>query len=92
MVNKNYLDKVVDHMVRNTKIDYDKGEIIFPFTTLSTPFLSYSFLLLPSSLTSLYPTSVTLSFIKYCKKHFGLTEEEIDYVYHSYVKIIRDKI
>ena len=84
MENK-YIDKVLEHLVSRTKIDYDKGEIIFPFTTRSTPF-SLSFFSPPFSF------HLSNSFIKYCGDQFGLTEEEIDYVYHRYVKIIEDKI
>lgn len=84
MENKRYLDKVVDHMVRGTKVDYDEGEIIFPFTTRSTPF-SLSYFL------SFNSFNYSLPFIKYCGDQFGLTEEEIDYVYDRYVKIIEDK-
>ena len=76
MENKKYLDKVLDYIVSRTKVDYDKGEIIFPFTNLSTPFILNSF----------------LPFVKYCNGQFGLTEEEIEYVYHRYVEIIEDKI
>ena len=86
MNDKKYLDKVLEHIVNRTKVDYDKGEIIFPFTTRSTPFSLSSFPLLLHSL------PFSLPFIKYCGDQFGLTEEEIDYVYHRYVKIIEDKI
>ena len=87
MNDKKYIDKVIENLVSRTKIDYDKGEIIFPFTTRSTPF-SFSFFL--SYLTSY--SSFSLPFIKYCGDQFGLTEEEIEYVYHRYVNIIEDKI
>ena len=87
MNDKKYLDKVIEHLVSRTKIDYDKGEIIFPFTTRSTPF-SFSFFL--SLLTT--PFSFSLPFIKYCNSQCGLTEDETEYVYHRYVNIIEEKI
>ena len=99
MENKNYLDKVLDYIVSRTKIDYDKGEIIFPFTTRATP---YPFLSSTSPLSRLTTASSSLSFlrsfpfslpfVKYCNGQFGLTEEEIEYVWKEYVEIIEDKI
>jgi hypothetical protein len=86
MENKKYIDKVLEHIVNRTKVDYDKGEIIFPFTTRSTPFSLSSFLSFYRSL------PFSLPFVKYCNSQFGLTEEEIEYVYHRYVKIIKEKI
>jgi len=86
MENKKYIDKVLEHIVNRTKVDYDKGEIIFPFTTSTNPFGLYSFLSFYRSL------PFSLPFVKYCNSQFGLTEEEIEYVYHRYVKIIKEKI
>ena len=98
-MNKKYLDKVLDYIVSRTKIDYDKGEIIFPFTTRATP---YPFLSSTSPLSRLTTASSSLSFlrsfpfslpfVKYCNGQFGLTEEEIEYVYYRYKKIINNKI
>ena len=86
MENKKYLDKVLDYLVSRTKIDYDKGEIIFPFTNSAAPFGLSAFIYF-------YRTPpFSLPFVKYCNRQFGLTEEEIKYVYHRYVKIIEDKI
>ena len=84
MDSKKYIDRVLDHLVNRTKIDYDKGEIIFPFTTNSTRF---SFSLSPSVFSFLL-----FPFIEYCKKQFGLTPEEIKYVFEQYREIIKDKI
>ena len=84
MDNKKYLNKVLDHLVRRTKIDYDKGEIIFPFTTNSSRFFLASSPHLLSFL--LFP------FIEYSVNHFGLTPDEVDNVFKQYKKIIEDKI
>ena len=83
---KKYIDKVLERIVSRTKVDYDKGEIIFPFTNLSTPYSLSSFLHFYRTL------PFSLPFVKYCNGQFGLTEEEIEYVYHRYVEIIEDKI
>ena len=84
MDSKKYIDKVLGYMVNKTKIDYDKYEIIFPFTTDST---SFSFSLSPDIFSFLICT-----FIEYCKKQFGLTNDEIKYVFKQYKEIIIDKI
>ena len=83
---KKFLDKVLEHIVNRTKVDYDKGEITFPFDADINPFGL-------SSLRSnfLYSPYFSLPFVKYCINTFGLTEDEIEYVYHRYVKIIKDK-
>ena len=83
MENKRYLDKVLGHMVKGTKIDYKGETMVFPFTTNPTRFSTttphvLSFLLFP--------------FIEYCKRHFGLTSDEVDYVYLRYLEIIKNKI
>ena len=85
MDNKKYIDKVIEHLVRSTKIDYEKELIVFP--PLSSPFNS----------TLLYITSKNTPtcpgfFSSYSKNTFGLTKEEINYVYIQWRAIMRDKI
>ena len=99
MKDKKYLDKVIGYLVRGTKIDYDKDEIIFPFTTRATPVSLGPPLPLPSPpplprplLSFLRSFPFSLPFVKYCNGQFGLTEEEIEYVYYRYKKIINNKI
>lgn len=81
-----YLDKVVEFLVRDTRIDYDKDEIQYPFPFLLPP--SHSLLLL------LHPSYSIFSspFSKYCKNVYGLTEDEVKYVWNQYKDIILDKI
>lgn len=84
-----YLDKVVEFLVRGTKIDYDKEEIQFPFPfSLSSP-VPFSFI---SRLLSLFSVPLSSSFPKYCKSVYGLTEDEVKYVWKEYKDIITDKI
>ena len=82
MDNKKYLDKVLDHMVRGTKIDYENGRVSPPSCPYQFP-LPYHPLSLPS-----YFCFVS----DYCGNQFGLTDEEIDYVWEEYREIIEDKI
>ena len=71
-----FLDKVIDQIVSETTIDYDKGRIYTPF---------------PSSF-KFFISSYLLSFIKHCEDVYGLNEQEIDYVWNEYKDIINDKI
>ena len=88
MDDKKYLDKVLDYIISRTKIDYDKEEITFPFTTQPThQFYYHSVFLIDFE-----RTIFSLPFVKYCNRQFGLTEEEIEYVYRRYVEIIEEKI
>ena len=88
-----YLDKVVEFLVRGTKIDYDKDEIQFPFfpSHLFHPLFPplFSSVLLPSFNSDRFQT---LDFSDYCKNIYGLTDKEIEYVWNQYRTIILDKI
>ncbi len=77
MENKKYLDKVLDFYVRNTIIDFDDSTIYTPFID-KIKFASYAF--------------GDLMFGYYGEKHFGLTEDEIDYLWRKYTSIIKEKI
>jgi len=91
MDNKKYLDKVIGSLVRSTRIDYEKERIHFSFFSYPSLFTS---ILHNKSVPSIhYSYSSLLSkFSKYCKNTFGLTEDEIDYVWKEYVEIIKEKI
>lgn len=73
-----YLDRVVEFLVRDTRIDYGEQRIDFPF-------YSPLFLYVPESLR--LPTK----FPNYCRNTYGLTDEEIDYVSNEYRNIIINK-
>ncbi len=92
MENKKYLDKVLEHLIRGTKIDYGEENIFFPFSIGSFPISFF----LPSpyhSLSWLFsPNSPGSNFSIHCRDQFGLTEEEIKYVWKEYRSIIKDKI
>ena len=87
MENKKYLDKVLEHLVRGTQIDYENHLIyssspLFFFSNTTPPFYSFSYF-------RLFPSE---TFNSHCRNTFGLTEEEIDYVWEQYKKIIKEKI
>ena len=94
MENKIYLDKVVEFLVRDTKIDHVKRGIQYPYLShLSPPHKpSYRGLgMRPSNI--FYLTQfISPSFSKYCKDVYGLTEDEIKYIWGEFITIIKDKI
>ena len=81
-----YLDKVIEYLLRDTKIDFKNEKITTPssfsfyFSSLFSPILSPPLYHLLSS------------FSKYCKEVYGLTEQEIEYVWKEYKSIIKIKI
>ena len=95
-MDKKFLNKVVDQIVYETIMDYEKGEIQFPFTvhplsrrtviSFSSPFLPH-FLFSPS-LSSFFFSS----FSKHCRDIYGLNDNEIEYVWKEYIQIIKDKL
>jgi hypothetical protein len=80
-MDKKFLDKVVDQIVSETKIDYDRKVIETPFTSpSSSPFSPFA------TFSSLPPFSF------HCKTVYGLKGIEVEYVWKEYIKIIKDKI
>lgn len=102
MENKKYLDKVVESLVRGTKIDYEKGSIKTPYDEVYTTDL----VSLPSGSLKLisivffdsadvHTMSSRRKFFKvvdYCVNQFGLTVDEVEYVWEEYRNIINEKI
>ena len=88
-----YLDKVIEYLLRDTKIDYKNEKITTPF-----PLSSFSLLLPPflSSFVFFFPLLsfpiLPVSFSSYSKVTYGLTEQEIEYVWKEYKSIIKIKI
>ena len=78
-----FLNKVVDQIVRETRIDYDMEEIQFPFL----PLLALDLIILANLSTQPPPP-----FSKHCRDIYGLNEEETIYVWKEYREIVKDKI
>lgn len=93
-----YLDKIVDFLVDDAIIDYKRKKINFPFINPHLPpplttahlFFPNSSFWLPS-ISSPYPDFIRF-FSRYCIDTYGLTEDEIDYVWQKVSKILLDKI
>ena len=78
-MNKKFLDKVLDQIVSETRIDYDRKVIVTP---LPGPPLFF-----PLSFPPLSP----LIFTKHCRGVYGLNDDEVKYVWDEYKKIILNK-
>ena len=80
-MDKKFLHKVIDQLVRETTIDYDEERFLPPFSIPSSwfsPFLPHYFL---------HP-----SFIIHCREVYGLNKEETGYVWDKYILLIKDKL
>ena len=77
-----FLNKVIDQLVSETRIDYDMEEIQFPFS-FSLFFTLFHF---PSRLL------LFRLFTKHCRDVYGLNVQEISYVWDEYRETIIDKI
>ena len=80
-----FLNKVLDQLVRETMIDYDRGVVESPFFSF---IWVYNFLNHRSS-SSLF---FLPSFVDHCKGVYGLNDDEIEYVWEEYRETIIDKI
>lgn len=85
-----FLEKVVNRLVKDTIITYDKGEgddiVITPFPSVDGYFTKFWFT--RKSIGSRMP-----SFKSYIEYTYGVTDtEEINYIYSSYESIILDKL
>jgi hypothetical protein len=87
-----YLDKVVDFLVKDTKVDYEEREIFFPFTQKiatrrntdnSTPFHKILF-----HKDSVIPIG---GFMEYIEEIYGITYiKDVSYVWGKYKDIMRN--
>jgi hypothetical protein len=81
-----YYNYVLNDLVSKTEIDYDNERVYTPF---SSPLSHPSFFSFYLSLTSfLYLSPIS----HHCKVVYGLTDEEVFYVWDQFRKIIKDKI
>ncbi len=88
-MDKKFLNKVVDQIVRETRIDYDMGEIQFPFSPYPFPTLNPSY---SPSFPPYFPLSFYSEYSNHCRDVYGLNNEESKYVWEEYKRIIKDKI
>ena len=84
-MDKKFLNKVLDQIVNETTIDYEKGEIQIPFSDISID-IPHSLLL---HHLDFHP--FLFLFSDHCKNVYGLNKEETEYVWEEYKNIIIDK-
>jgi len=89
-MDKKYLNKVLDQLVGETTIDYDKERLYTPFPI--SLYSKSSFLTSFSSFSYLSPLFPPHFFSKHCEGVYGLNDDEIKYIWNEYKKIIKDKI
>ena len=93
MKDKKYIDKVIEHLVKGTKIDYENKEVNTPFHFSSYKIIPSMFHSTPSFYLLLNPPhSPSPSFFTYCRRFYGLTKDEILYIWKEYRNIINGKI
>ena len=94
MDNKKYLDKVLDHLLKGTKVKPSHESIYvgilvyMPFDETPPEFINVNNYHETSSFFSAIPSFM---FNKYCVNHFGLITEEIDYLWDEYSEIMTKK-
>lgn len=81
-MDKKFLQKVIDQLVYETRIDYDEEIVYIPFFHPSLPFISFFS-------HSFFHQSF---FNNHCRDVYGLYFYEIEYVWKVYEHIVKDKI
>ena len=75
-----FLNKVVDQIVSETRINYRTDKISFPFSNNFNEWVSFYFN---------YQKFLFTSFYNHCKDVYGLNDEESEYAWGEYVMNIR---
>ena len=89
MESKGYLDKVIEHLVKDTNINYDKKSVTLDFLPPHKDYFSSPQLFHFSRFNYEH---IFYLFSNCCRDIFGLTEDEIGYVWNEYKDIIKNKI
>jgi|TARA_R110000796_G_scaffold15455_1_gene49177 hypothetical protein len=84
-----YLNKVVDQLVSETKLDYDNYMVLYPFSPPLSFHNSFHFLSLSSPYLSSFSSLLLFDFVNHCKDVYGLNDEEVNYVWDRYREIIK---
>ena len=79
-MDKRFLHMVAEQIVSETRIDYDKETIRTPFPLIN-PNAFACYLFTPSSPIFHGQPSPFISFVKHCRDVYGLSNDEIDYVW-----------
>ena len=84
-MDKKFLNKVIDQLVRETEIDNNRGVIESSF---------FSFIWVHNFLNHISSSSLFFlpSFVDHCRDVYGLNIQETEYVWKEYRETIIDKI
>jgi len=91
---KRYLDRILEHLIKGTRVELNVGYnfegiiIYMPFDENPREFISINDYRIITKYFSAIPSFM---FSRYCVKHFGLIEEEINYVWDGYGEIMTKK-
>jgi len=80
-----FIEYIINDLVNDTKIDYDERVLYVP--SLQNNEIFFSFFRF-----SLSFFSTPNPFSDYCKERYGLTEDEVNYIWDRYNQTIKDKI
>ena len=89
-MDNNYLNKVIDQIVSETTIDYDKETIRTPFPLIN-PNAFARYLFTPRSPIFWVQPSPFISFISHCRDVYGLNDDEVNYVWVKWRDTIKYK-
>ena len=92
-MNYKFLDKVLDQIVSETRIDHDNWEVSYPFYNI-TIFFGIAIKIHNKKWGIINSNSIPLSkfFYNHCKSVYGLNEDEVKYVWDEYGNIIKDML
>jgi hypothetical protein len=82
-----YMGKVLEQMIKGTKIDYERELIFPPISNNLTTHFEISFDNFYDNYHSYY-----YLFINMCKHMYGLADDEIHHIWKKYVNTIKNKI
>lgn len=85
-----FLNYVINDLIADTIIDYDKDFIYFYANHMPLP-LSIFYSDLTKQHSKFLATPLP-SFLNHCKERYALTEDEVNYVWELYKTIMKDKI
>ena len=89
-MDKKFLNRVLDQLVSETTIDYDKETIRTPFPLIN-PNAFARYLFTSSSPIFHRQPSPFISFINHCRDVYGLNDDEVNYIWVKWRDIIKHK-
>ena len=89
-MDKKFLNRVLDQLVSETTIDYDKETIRTPFPLINPNAFARYLFTSRSPIFHRQPSPFT-SFINHCRDVYGLNDDEVNYIWVKWRDIIKHK-